>query len=357
MDYIEEMMTDKLLKNKKLFSMEIFQFNYKNEDLEFKNKDVCTKFKEKINEEKLSINDKIIIYQYFKENKGSENLYLKLMDDFVYLIIYSTESIDKRENKFQTKISSLSEELEDNISKDFKEIFKGKDELTIKKLLNIYEYFQILCFNEVKGKMKQFQQKIKDEKQNNLITNYIKNELKYNEKFKNYLEIALRKFILCFLAKEEKKEDKIKLNENNIQNYLEIEDLWDRDFYKKNEFYQELKKLKKLGIKINNVVSFYDKCFDNYHKNYFNDVITEINNRESERIREQKEKEKNDINNIDLKEYDIDDNYSEVQEKKNEEITENKDNNQENNDDNNDDNGDEYLSQGEEEEEGNETRF
>ena len=352
-DYIEEMMTDKLLKNKKLFSMEIFKFNYKNEDLEFKNKNICTKFKEKINMEKLSINDKIVIYQYFKENKGSENLYLRLMDDFAYLIIYTTETIDKKENKIQSKIYSLSEELENNISKDFKEIFKDKDELTIKKLLNIYEYFQILCFNEVKGKMKQYQQKIKDEKQNNLINNYIKNVLTPNEIFRNNLEIALRKFIICFLAKEEKKEDKIKLNENNIQNYLEIEDLWDKDFYKKNEFYQELKKIKKLGIKINNVIPFYDKCFENYYKNYFNDVITEINNRESERIREENEKEKNDINNININEDDIDDNLPEIQEKNNEENNENKDNNQENNDDN----GDDYISQGEEEEELDGMRF
>ena len=202
--------------------------------------------------------------------------------------------------------------------------------------------------------MKQYQQKINDEKQNNLINIYIKSELNSNKKIKNMIEIALRKFILCFLTKEEKKEDKIKLNKNNIQNYLEIEDLWDRDFYKKNDFYQELKKLKNLGIKVNNVIPFYDKCFDNYYKNYFDDVETELKNKEEERKKEEKEKEKQDITNFNPKEYDLDENPQEVQEKNKEENTDNKNSNEDKKEELNEeeeDNGDSYIDEGVEEEE------
>ena len=48
---------------------------------------------------------------------------------------------------------------------------------------------------------------------------------------------------------------------------MEIEDLWNKDFYKKNDFYQELKKLKNLGIKIDNMIRFYEKFCNNMYKN------------------------------------------------------------------------------------------
>ena len=343
LEYVEEVMTDNLLKNKKLISDEIFEFKYKNEDLEFENKDICTKFKEKINEEELSIDDKIIIYEYFEENKGNVNLHLKLLDDFAYLIIYSCKEIDKMMEPSQTKICKLFEGLE-SISNDFKEIFKERNNFAINKLLNLYEYYQILCFNRVKDKLHQYQEKITDEKQKELINNYIK-DLKANENIKKIIEIAIRKFILCFLAKEKDKEKKIKLNKNNIGNYLEIEDLWNKDFYKKKEFYQELKNLKTVSIKVNNVIPFYEKCFNNMYKNYFDDVKTELKNREEERIRKEKEKEKEDISNFNPKDVDIDidDNQKEPQENK---IEENGGNNNEDGDDNS---GDSYINEEEDE--------
>ena len=350
LEYIEEIMTDKLLKNKKLISDEIFEFKYKNEDLEFKNKDICTKLKEKIFEEELNINDKTIIYEYFQKNKGDVNLHLKLLDDFANLIHYTGENIDKIEEASKTKICDLIEKLE-FISDDFKEIFKENNIFNINKLLNIYEYYQILCFNKVKDKLNEYQEEINEQEIKNAISKYIENDLKANKIIKTNLEIAIRKFILCFLTKENNKENKIKQNKNNIKNYLEIEDLWNKDFYKKNEFYQELKKLKDLGIKVNNVIHFYEKCFKNMHKNDFDDVKAELLRREEERQRKEKEKEKEDLSNFNPKDKDVDDNQKEPEENQNEKNKNNSNENNENEDENIDDNEDDYIDEVEEEEE------
>jgi len=177
--------------------------------------------------------------------------------------------------------------------------------------------------------------------------------LNKNEKIKNNLEVALRKFILCFLSRENKKEDKIKHNKNSIKNYLEIEDLWNRDFYRKKEFYQELKKLQILGIKINNVIPFYDKCFNNVYKNYFDDVKNELKEREEERKRKEEEKENEDLRNFNTKNVGVDEDQNEPEENKSEE-------NKENNNDENieeEDNGDSYIDEGVEEENENEGRY
>ena len=205
--YIEEIMNEKLLKNKKLINDEIFMFNFLNEDLIFKDKDICTKFKEKFNEEELSINDKIILYNYFEENKGNTNLHLKLLEEFSYLIKYCTNNIDKITEPSQTQIYKLLEEIE-FISNDFKEIFKYKNNLTINKLLIIYEYYQMLCFNKVKEELNKYQEKI-DKELKNSIDNFIKINLD-NEKAKNVLENALRKFIIRFLVQIKEKEKKNK---------------------------------------------------------------------------------------------------------------------------------------------------
>ena len=351
LEFIEKILTDMLLNNKKLISDEIFEFKYKDEDLEFENEDICTKFREKIKGEQLSTNDKIALYQYYEGNKGNVELHLRILDNFAYLINYCDENIDKIKDPSNTVIFNLLESL-GYISDDFKNIFKGEDNkenkyLTVNKLLNIYEYYQILCFNKVKEKLNEYQEKITDEKQKTDIDNYIKNDLKADEKIKSRIEIAIRKFILCFLAKVEKKEIKIKLNKNNIKNYLEIEDLWTKDFYKQKEYEQELLKLKGLNIKVNIVIRFYEKCFKNTYKNFCEDVLTELRNREVERLRNENEKEKEDISNFNPNNVDIEN----IDENPQKDIENNEQNNNELNNENNEinkenlDDGDDYIEQ------------
>lgn len=350
LNYIEEILSDKLLKNKRLIDDEIFEFKYKNEDLEFKYKDICTQFKNKINEEKLNIDDKIMLFEYFEENKGNVNLHVKFLDDFAELINYLIQNLDKIDMQ-QTKINTLLSNLE-FVSNDFREFFKEKNNFTINKLLNIYEYYQILCFNKIKEKLKSYQEKIIDDEQKIKINDY-KNEVKTNEKINNIIEIALRKFILCFLSKVNDKDNKIKLNNNNIKNYLEIEDLWNKDFYKKDEFYEELKKLNRLSIKINNVIIFYEKCFNNTYKDYFYDVKNELKNRKEEMLRKEREKEKEDLSNFNPKEEEIDAQKdfeeNKIENNDNNNYNENEKNNNDGNvDENIDDNGDSLIDEGEE---------
>ena len=353
LEYIEEIMTDELLKNKKLINNEIFEFKYKNEDLEFKNKDICTKFKEKINEQNLILNDKITIYEYFEENKEDVNLHLKLIDDFTKLIIYINENAEKKEEISQISIYNfLDENKIEFVSDNFKNFFKEKDIFTINKLLNIYEYYQILCFNKVKETLYKYQEKNINEEQKNAIEDLIENDLKI---YRNNLEIAIRKFILCYLSKEKNKENKIKKNKNNIKNYLEIEDLWEKNFFKKNENNKLLQILKILDIKINNIIPFYDICFSDAYKNYFDDVKDELKNREEEIRNKEKEKEKEDIRNFNPKDLDIDE-ENETEGKKNEE-NKNIDNDNNQNEEENEDNGDSYIDEGDDDEGENGDRY
>ena len=255
-------------------------------------------------------------------------------------------------------IYELSKEIE-FISNDFKEIFKEKNNLSINKLLMIYEYYQMLSFNKIKEQLKQqYQEKITDKEQKNTIENFIKNNLD-NEEAINALENALRKFIICYLVQIKEKEKKIKENKNNIKIYLEIKDLWNKNFYKNNEFYQLLKKLQELGIQIKNIIPFYEKCFNKIHRNYFDDVKNELKEREEEKKRLEELREKNDIRNFNTKDTGVGENNQKEPEEKNDEENVDDNNNQNNNNENVNNNEDEnyYIDEGENEDFNDEERL
>ena len=316
-DLIEEKLTEKLLENKKLFNNQISNFVYKNEDLIFENIDIITKFNDTYNSEKLIIDDKIILYQYYQENMENINLLMNLLNDFNFLISYLVSEkklINQIKEKSYEFIFDLFEIIENNnISEDFKQIFNDKKNFTIFKLTNIFSFYQKLIFKSIKNEMKEFQIGIKEELKNKIIEYFQNPQLKINkEKFSNTIYL----FITLFLSKINNKNIKIKTNNNNIINYLNIPDIWDKEIYNMKDFNNELNELKNLNIQLNQILGLYDIIGENYDENYFADVISEIKkNEEIERKKEEAKKmanhdeQKLDNENIPNKNNYNDDNY------------------------------------------------
>ena len=118
-------------------------------------------------------------------------------------------------------------------------------------------YFNAININNIYNKYFKIDNTINNLKENH---NLIKN---YESKIKEY-EIKLNE-----------KDNIIQNNNNvinqykldNINNNFEIEDLWNKDVYKKEEFFREMEKLTSLGININNIMSFFEKSFGDNYKN------------------------------------------------------------------------------------------
>ena len=92
---------------------------------------------------------------------------------------------------------------------------------------------------------------------------------------------------------ENDKENNIKGNENNIINYLDIPDLWNKAILINKDFHKELNNLKDLNIQINQIIPFYDCLGDDIDDNYFLDVKKAIEQEEA--IKKIKEKPEPDI--------------------------------------------------------------
>lgn len=145
LEKIEENMTDILLKNKKLFNKNITKFIYKNEDLFFDN--IVTKFNSNYQPEELLIKEKLLLYEFYMDNKKDQNIINKIFEDFKKLIIHLNKIKNNEKNKIKEKIFiyDCSLLLEDNISDNFKQLFKESN-IIINKLSNLFEYYLILAY-------------------------------------------------------------------------------------------------------------------------------------------------------------------------------------------------------------------
>ena len=303
---IEKNMAELLLKNKKLFNKNISKFIYKNEDIDLENIDIITKFNKLYSYEDLLLEDKFIIYNYYKEHQENINILKNIINDFKTLIIYLIKiKNDNKDDEDNNKLNEKSKIFEgfqiienELYEKNFKFIFKDID-ITISKLSNIFEFFLIIIYPSIKKELSDYEVEIPEDKLK-LINDYFKENHIIT---KENLSFALCMFSSSFLSEIKDKEKKIKKNSNNFVNYFDIPDIWEKKIYIKNEFKQELMNIKTLKIQFNQITKLYEIIGKEFNEIYFFDINKELKRQEEEKIKAQQEKEnsENYDNNIESK--------------------------------------------------------
>ena len=279
-DFIEEKMTELLLKNKKLLNDNINLFIYNNEVFNNKVTDVITTFESRYSIKNINPDDKVIIYKFWKDNKNI-NLYKAMINCFIELIKYLNnlrKDNDNNKNNIinenTTKIYEVLDELKDSSFENFKELFKKNDTFTIDKASNIFDYYLKAIFDDVSSEIKDYQQKEVDKNIIQMINDYYK---KSHIITKKNLAYAIRLFITLVLFQEDDKDDKIKNNCNNIINYLKSNDFWKKETKDFDEiFLKNLNELKSMNIQINQIISFYEILGRDIEDNFFDDVKQKI---------------------------------------------------------------------------------
>jgi hypothetical protein len=266
------------LKNKKLLNDDIFEFSYNNELFTNEISNIITTFKDNYIQKNLTPDDKVIIYNFYDENKDNKDLHKKIIGNFMALIRYLSINNEKNDDP----ISEINSKIENALSEEFLGIFRDDDDneenkkykkkdLTVNKTMAIFEYFLIFIFDEIKEDLEEYSLKFDDKKlekkTKDELEKYFKEEKNDEEKEDsknkriiniNNLASALKWFMTLVLFDEKDKENKIKENKKNIINYLNAADLWDKDTFKDNKFNAELGELKKCNIQINKIIWLYD---------------------------------------------------------------------------------------------------
>ena len=272
-DFIEENMTDSLLKNKKLLNKDITNFIYNNEAFINQLTDFITIFKKKYKYQNIDIYDKLAIFKFYEGNKNNINICKNVINDFITLIQLLNnkrkEGINK-ENDIpeESKIYEVLDKLKDQFSDYLIKIVEKKDGLTIDKTFGIFDYYLKLIYEDVRNEIGKYQKKL-DNDSINLLNNYYQKENLISKKDFAY---AIRLFITLILLREEDKENKIKNNQNNIVNYLKSEDLWNNDIYDNEDFNKNLNELKSINVQVSQIIYLYDELGKDIEGDFLDDV-------------------------------------------------------------------------------------
>jgi hypothetical protein len=247
---------------------------------------IITTFNKKYPKEKLYMDDKEIIYNFYDDNKDNKDFYKKIIDDFMTLINF----VAKR-NEENIMISEMNSHIENDISQEFMKLFEDKKELTIKKIIELFKYYLNLIFNDIKEDLEDykidFDEKKAEEKAEDELEKYffvdekISNKDKQRIINKNNLAGALKWFMCLVLFGEKEKNKKIKASKKNLIDYLDAEDLWEENIYKDTKFNKDLIELKELNIQINKIIWLYDYLVEGEEEeNYIKEIEEYIEKKE-----------------------------------------------------------------------------
>jgi hypothetical protein len=302
LDLIESELTNKILKNKKLINGELIYFKYKNEVFSHSIDNLISNFESKYTTKDINDDDKVIIYEYIKEYPDDHERYQIIIDNFIIFINFLIKVKDDDNNKIDenTKILDIVDndiKIKNDLKDEFKDMFKEKNDLTVNKISNIYDFYLKLIFKYVKEDIVQYQEKISDNDNKDGKNGKQQNQKHFNEKTiqkldkifnekdliitKNLLATALRLFISIVLYREKDKENKIKENNKNIVDYLKEKDLWKNIDIKEDIFNKNLIELKYLNIKIKEILWLYFYLTDNKDEDFEKDIKKFLENKKS----------------------------------------------------------------------------
>ena len=330
LDSIEEELGKLILPGLKKFKKDKIRFiTYLFEGFRGGNCTMLVDYNAKYIQRELTEEEKDALINLLEENNNSQFY----NDVFASLQILMNEIIKENydQNQFIYKIiESLPNFI--IINEKLKNLFKSKYEyadpqqkiFTLNSLVSIFEYFESLCWNEIKKNVPiDYQLELAEEPKKFILDYFekIKNEEKMIN-IKNFTT-ALRRLISRSLAGSRQEAD-IKFD-SALKLYIDRNDLWPAGFVDSDAFEMQIFEICRDDIFIGNCFNLYDILEgDNYNEKIKKKIINESNNNENEGNNLD-----NDNNNI-IRENP--DNPNEIEDKKD----------QDNSDEENEDERDEY---------------
>ena len=260
-DKIEESLCGIILSQVKQFKKDISFVTYRFEGYRGQNTDILTNYIEKYNpQRKLNLEELSAIFNYiedYKDIKHSEFLF-----DIQKLINYIQEENYNNEQNIKDIIKQIPPIIHlEKISQFINDYTKGggdnKKLFTVNSLIDFYNLFEHLCWDEIKANINnEFKKTLEDEKKyeirqyfDDLNPNCIINKLN--------LSTAIRRFISKYLSGLTNDNDKSE--KNLLIPELSRADLWDYSFVDHPYFQKEMEKINnKLKITIGYAMDLYE---------------------------------------------------------------------------------------------------
>ena len=296
---IEEELEILLLPEKKILDENQLYVVYQYESFRNNNSTIIPDFCSNFPQKELTNSEKEQLY-YFRNEQESNDSNNKILFSIQLLIFYLRDKNKKEFGENKTMKSIINDNILPNyihLSKETIDLF-NKTEFTLHKLFSVYEYFELLCYDDfIENTNIEYKVKLPEEKKIQL-NNYFYQKENGNGHLitKIVLSSAVRKLISRFLSGKREQQDISPQNELFL--YLQNrEDIWKKEIKDNANFDEEISQLSEIKILVQHSIDFYDVLGGD--KILLGDeVIKEIKNQEEKKI-EEENKQKNDerINN------------------------------------------------------------
>ena len=296
-DYIEEELAKYVLPGLKKFKSKIKFITFLYEGFRGENSCILIDYTNKYDQRELTNEEKKYINEFIEENNNNRKFY---NDVFSSLQILMKEIINDnyKQNELVynvieklSKYIKLNEELVEFLKRH--KNFGAQNSFTVITLVRIFEYFEKLCWENIKKTVQlDYQLELSEEIKIHILNYFNKNEKEKLIKKKDFA-MALRKFISRYLSGLRQDVD---IDSNlQLRQYICREDLWDKVMIESETFIKEINEICLLGIKIGHCFNLYNLIEEEENKN------DEINIKNENQINNNKEDlviNNNNLNNI-----------------------------------------------------------
>ena len=295
---IEEELEILLLREKKILDENQLYVIYQYESFRNNNSTIIPDFCLNFPQKELTNSEKEQLY-YFRNEQESNDSNNKILFSIQLLIFFLRDKNKKEFGENKTMKSIISDNILPNyihLSKETIDLF-NKTEFTLHKLFSVYEYFELLCYDDFKKNTNiEYSVKLPEEKIIR-INNYFNEKDKGNGYLitKIVLSGAVRKLISRFLSGKREEQDISPQNELFL--YLQYrEDIWKKEIKDNANFDKEISELSEFKILVQHSIDLYDVLGGD--KNLLGDeVIKEMEIQEEKRIEEENKQKIEERNN------------------------------------------------------------
>ena len=252
LEEIEEQLEYLLLPGKKKFNTKIDYVIYQFEGFRNQNSSILSTFISKYPQKQLNEEEKKILYDFRSEQYSTE-IITRILFSIQLMITFYNEQPDSDKN---IKISETFNDFPNyfKIPIDCKNLFKNP--FTISQIISVYEYFELLCFDEFKKNIDPCYKKEISKEKKEMIEKY----------FVDHPNTLLTKLIISTTIRKFISRSLVGIREDlDIGDNIELfgilhykEDCWNKEIYTNYQFDEQIDELTKLDIKVGEILNLYE---------------------------------------------------------------------------------------------------